>query len=692
MKNRTYTTIAAAAKALAATVALAACANMGGGPDGGPYDETPPHITGMTQPQLLAQQQGAKKKKHRKTAFELIFNELIAIDNPTENVIVSPPQQEPPNITAAGRRIKVELLDSLKPNTTYTVDFADAIKDSNEGNPLGHFTYIFSTGEQTDTMQMAGYVLNAEDLEPIAGILVGLHPGTQATAPQGDTLFTHTPFDRVARTNGDGYFSIKGVARDRNYNAYALKDGDGDFAFSQRSEQIAFSRTLLTPGCFPDVRHDTVWVDSVTIDSIRHTPFTHFTPDDVVLLAFQEKNQPRSLLKTERTAAENFKVYFTAPSGHVPEIRGTNFDAHGAFVEQRTPGNDTITYWIRDSLLIRQDTLSMHYTYMAWDDSLQAHLLRTDTLDIAARTPWAKRMEKAEKEREKRLKQIEKMRKRGKVVSDEPQQEFAAMDVRVGNTMSPAENVTLRFKAPVARLDEEAVHLSLVVDSTETPAPFEMDTVAGDIMARCLRAEWRPDQKYKLTIDSAAVEDIYHRVTRKQEKTFAIETLDNFGTLFVELRGLDSLEVQRPDSLPPTTAYDCCRVELLDGSGRPAYATVAEGRLAEFYYIREGDYYLRCIVDRNGNGQWDPGEWATRTPPEDVFYCPKAINIRAGWDVNEEWDVTALPRHRQKPDALIKQRATKKQQSTAHERNIQRREERSGRAEKDKRNRQQSAF
>ena len=677
--------------ALVAAFILWGCANMGSGPDGGPYDETPPHIVSMTQPQLVARQ-GEKARKHRKTAFELIFNELIALDNPTENVIVSPPQHEMPNITAAGKRIKVEILDSLKPNTTYTVDFADAIKDNNEGNPLGHFTYIFSTGAQTDTMQMAGYVLNAEDLEPLSGILVGLHPATQAVAPPADTLFTHTPFDRVARTNGDGYFSIKGVASGKAYNAYALKDGDGDFAFSQRTEQIAFSQRLLMPASFPDVRHDTVWVDTLTIDSIRHTPFTHFTPDDIILLAFQEDNQPRTLLKTDRSDERFFQTFFTAPSSHVPVVRGLNFDERDAFIEQCSPGNDTITYWLRDSTLIRQDTLSMCYTYMAWDDSLQQHLLRTDTLDVTARTPWAKRMEKVRKDEEKRLKQIEKMRRRGQPVADTSAPKHARMDIKVGGTLSPADNVVLEFDTPLANLHEDMVHLFLIVDSVETPAPFEIDTIPHHILKRRLRAEWRPEQQYRLLVDSAAAENIYHQVSVEQEKRFSIETLDQFGTLFVEVSGLDSLVVPAADSLSPSPVYDCCRVELLNASGQVAYTANVKDRLAEFYYLKEGEYYLRCLVDRNGNGRWDPGSWAERRPPEDVFYRPQSVNVRAGWDVNERWDVTALPRHRQKPDALIKQRAAKKQQSSAHERNIKRIEERSGRKAADKKNRQQSSF
>ena len=680
---------------------VAACANMGSGPDGGPYDETPPRIVGMTPPQSVASgMEKGKKRKSAKTRFQLIFSELVTIDNPSENVIVSPPQQEMPEIDVAGRKITVTLHDSLIPHTTYTVDFADAIRDNNEGNPLGHFTYIFSTAEQTDTMQMGGYVLNAEDLEPISGILVGLHPGAEAVAPQGDTLFTKRPFDRVARTDGNGWFSIKGVDEGRSYNAYALRDADGDFAFSQRSEQIAFSRRLLVPSSFPDVRRDTVWADSVTIDSVRVTPFTHFLPDDVVLLAFQEANQPRSLLKTDRSDIDRFRVFFTAPSKHVPLIEGLNFDARDAFVEQRSLGNDTIVYWLRDSLLMQQDTLSFRYTYMAWDDSLQTHLLRTDTLDLASRIPWEKRVAQWKKDEEKRLKTIERKRKSGETVDDAPPVERLGLKVSVGSTLSPADNILLQFNTPVASIDLAKLHLNLVTeDSVEMPARFELDSLDADILSMRLRAEWRPEQTYHLTIDSAAAQSIYGTVNLRSESNFSVEPLDNFGTLFVTLSGLDSVgvvlppaEAGLPDSIAatPPSAYDCCRVELLDGSGRLAYAVRAADHRAEFYYLREGEYFLRCIIDRNGNGKWDTGSWADRLPPEDVFYLPESIVVRAGWDVNTDWNVTALPRFRQKPEKLIRQKASKKTQSSAHERNIKRMEERTGRAEKDRKNRAES--
>lgn len=258
---------------LTAALLIVACANPGSGPDGGPFDETPPRIVHMS-PALGGTNEHTKK-------VSIVFDELIKVENAQEKVIISPPQVQMPEIKVAGKRITVQLADSLKENTTYTVDFSDAIVDTNEGNALGNFTYYFSTGAQLDTMQVAGNVLNAEDLEPVKGILVGLHSNLS------DSAFTTLPFDRVARTDGNGHFSIKGVAPGK-YRIYALKDMDGDFKYV-RGEMFAFNREDIVPSSFPDIRHDTLWADTVRIDTIKNVRYTHFLPDDVLLLAFTEK-------------------------------------------------------------------------------------------------------------------------------------------------------------------------------------------------------------------------------------------------------------------------------------------------------------------------------------------------------------------------------------------------------------------
>lgn len=762
------------------------CANMGAGPDGGPYDETPPRIVGMTTPSQVASGNaaiGGRKKKHKSTKFQLMFSELIQIENPSENVIVSPPQKEMPNIQAVGRKITVELLDSLLPNTTYTVDFADAIKDNNEGNPLGHFTYIFSTGEVVDTMEMSGYVLNAEDLEPQAGVLVGLHriPADSVEwSWETDTAFTTRPFDRVARTDASGYFSIKGVADGGKYHIYGLKDGDGDFTFSQKGEAIAFSRTILTPDAYADTRYDTLWIDSTRYDSIRVIPFTHYTPDDVTLLTFQERGQPRTLLKAERTQAENFKTWFTAPSKHVPAIRGLNFDARGAFVEERSAGNDTIVYWMSDSLLLQQDTLTFAYDFMAWNDSLQQHILQTDTLELVTRTSWKKRMENEQKEEEKWQKALERRHKRGDYSQEVRPLEFLKMTVSGSATLAPNENIDFTFDQPIDHIDMRGVHLSLLVDSIEKPAQYLLDTLPSKILVRRLRAEWRPEQKYRLTIDSAAIRSIYGRHNNRTTRDFSISTLEEFGTYFVTmtnvpsfttstdeantaqgmamLEALEAMERADADTLGlDTAAIDTLRTDALCGDSLLTDSLLTDSLLAdpllkdsllagslladslltgslstdslatdsqeviaglltgvltglvteepdvivqllgkggevvysvpavrisptsvrgEFYYLREGEYYLRCFIDHNGNGIWDPGEWATRQDAEDVYYYNEKVEVRKGWDINGDWDLNALPRFKQKPSVLIKQKKTNDRKASAHERNIKRLEDR----------------
>lgn len=623
------------------TSLIAACANQGAGPDGGPYDETPPHIVGMTAPERL--------QNGKRTKFSLVFNELIKVDNPTEKIIVSPPQIETPEIKVSGRRITVELLDSMRPNTTYTVDFSDAITDNNEGNPLGQYTYIFSTGQTTDTMQMSGYVINAEDLEPVKGILAGLYQ------QHHDSVFAQRAFDRVARTDASGFFSIKGVAPDRDYRLYALQDADGDFHFTQPSEMLGFLHNDLRAGAFRDTRYDTLWVDSVRYDSIRIIPYTHFTPDDLVVRAFKIDVNTRHYLKAQRDVPESFTTFFTGPSRKRPTIQGLNFDASKAFVVNASAGNDTLTYWLADTTLLRQDTLRFAYTYDNWDDSLAQMLPKTDTLELVPKTTFAKRAANEAKELEKWNKQREKREKRGDFSKSQPPMVALQLRADVSSSLVPNRNILIQFDQPLQRFDTKKLHLRLKKDSTYHDAPYALDTVPNNILAYRLRAEWRPGQEYQLVIDSAAMTSLYGRVNLATDNKFSIAKLEDFGTVFLSL----------------SNAHESTVVQLLGSDGKPvAQAPTKNGR-AEFYYVQPGKYYLRCFFDRNGDGKWTTGSWSPRRDPEEVYYFPKEIEVRANWDLNESWDVTALRLDKQKPDALVKQRSDKQKIDT-HQRNIER--------------------
>ena len=362
-------------------LAMIGCARMGQ-PDGGWYDDDPPKVLSAT-PADQATNVNTKK-------ITILFDEYIKLTDATNKVIVSPPQLEVPDIKAAGKKIVVELQDSLMANTTYTIDFSDAISDNNENNPMGSYTYSFSTGEKIDTLEVSGYVLDASNLEPIKGIMVGLYNDL------ADSAFQTKPMLRVSRTDSRGHFVVKGVAPG-TYRAYALQDADGDFRFTQKSEMIAFNQQTFEPGSKPDVRTDTVWRDSLHIDALIKVPYTHFLPDDITLLAFTHVLTDRFLIKTERVEANKFSMYFSYGHPDLPVIKGLNFDSNDAFVIETNEKQDTIHYWLSDTTLINQDTLRMEINYQI-SDSTGMLINQTDTIESLAKTPYAKRQKEKAKE------------------------------------------------------------------------------------------------------------------------------------------------------------------------------------------------------------------------------------------------------------------------------------------------------
>ena len=602
------------------------CARMGQ-PDGGWFDDDPPEVIGC---RPADQSTNISSKK-----ISIYFNEYIKLEDATNKVIVSPPQLEIPEIKDAGKRIVVELQDSLKPNTTYTIDFSDAIVDNNEGNPLGNYTYSFSTGDQIDTMEVSGYVLDASNLEPVKGILVGLYDDL------ADSAFKTKPMIRVSRTDSRGRFVIKGVAHG-TYRAYALKDADGDFCFNQKSEMIGFNHETYVPSSKPDVKIDTIWRDSLHIDAFKQTPYTHFLPDDVTLLAFTHIQTDRYLLKTERKDPEKFTMFFTYGHPDLPVIKGLNFNADSAFVIETRVEQDTINYWLRDTTLINQDTLRMEVNYMM-TDTLGNLVSQIDTLEVLAKTPYAKRQKELTKEIEKWQKEQERKKKR-----DEPYDSiFPAKPLKPNYMLSqeidPDKIIQIEIPAPLQHVDTAAVHLYSMIDSAWYEAPFTFKPIPHRQRFYEIQAEWRPDTEYSLEIDSAAFEDIYGHVSDPYKQGIKVKSLDEYSTLTIKISGV-------ADSLP-------LRVRLLDKGDGIVKEVLAKDGVAFFEYVSPEKYYLSAFVDVNGNGLWDTGDYDEDRQAESVYYYPREIECKERWDVTHKWDLTATPRYKQKPQAITKQKA-----------------------------------
>lgn len=609
---------------LLAAFLLGSCARMGQ-PDGGWYDETPPRILGA------APADKGTNVKNRK--ISIFFDEFIQIENATEKVVVSPPQLETPEIVASGKRIRIELLDSLKPNTTYTIDFSDAITDNNEDNPLGNYTYSFSTGDAIDTLEVSGKVLQAKDLEPVKGILVGLY------SDLSDTAFTTKPMLRVSRTDGSGRFVIKGVAPG-TYRVYALQDADGNYLFNQKSEMLAFSQEKIVPSFKPDVRQDTTWIDSLRIKSIDRVGYTHFLPDDIVLRAFNEVMTDRYFLKAERREPESFTLFYSY-GGEMPQVRGLNFQSDDAFIIESTEKQDTITYWLKDTALVNQDTLRVELTYHM-TDSLGKLVEQIDTLDILSRISHEKRQKDLEREREEWQKKQDRAKKRGEPYDSIMPPKALAIGVKAPSELDPDKNIPFTFNTPLASVDTAAIHLYSKHDTLWYNAPLEFNHVRGREYE--LRGEWRPDIEYSLEIDSAAFVDIYGKVSPPFKQGFKVKSFDDYGTLLLNI---------------PTMTDTTIVVQLLDAGDKIIKEVTTNQGVAEFYYVSPSTYYVRMYIDSNRNGEWDTGLYSANRQPETVCYFPKEIEIRAKWDFTETWNPLATPVIQQKPAAVTKQKPDK---------------------------------
>ena len=605
------------------------CARMGS-PDGGWYDDDPPRVVSST-PADQATDVTTKK-------ITILFDEYIKLADPSQNVIVSPPQLEMPEIQAKGKKIVVELKDSLKPNTTYTIDFSDAISDNNEENPMGNFTYTFSTGEHIDTFEVAGYVLNSSNLEPVKGISVGLYNNL------ADSVFRKEPLMRISRTDGTGRFVIKGVAPGE-YRVYALQDADNDFKFTQKSEMIAFSHQTYKPYAKPDIRQDTIWRDTLHIDNILQVPYTHFYPDDIIMMAFQEVQTDRYLLKQpDRTDADRIKLFFSYGNEQLPVIKGLNFDADSAFVVEYNEKKDSLIYWLRDTTLINQDTLALSMEYMM-TDSMGVLVSQTDTVEVIAKTSYAKRQKEKQKEYEKWEKEQEKKKKR-----EEPYDSIypitpLELKFNIPTSINPTSKIRLEIPTPLEKADSSAVHLYSKVDSLWYRVPFVFRQLDAVMRQFEIVAEWQPETEYSLEIDSAAFVDIYGLASEAVKKGIKSKSLDEFASLVFRLSGVRDTGIV----VQLLNREDKCLRQIRTGPDREA----------AFFYLDPGKFYARAFVDRNGNNLWDTGNYDEDLQPEDIYYFSGEIECKAKWDITKEWDLIAKPRNLQKPGALIKQKDNK---------------------------------
>ena len=599
-----------------AAAVMYSCANIGN-PSGGPIDKTPP-IFMRSNPTP-----NAVNVKDRK--IEIFFDEIVTLKDPSTKIIVSPAQTEMPRMSALGRKVTVELVDSLLPNTTYTIDFSNSIQDNNEGNAIDNFAFAFSTGSVIDSMRVSGYVLDSRTLEPMQSVVVGLQSNL------ADSAFHKEKLQRVALTNDRGQFTIRNVSPG-SYHIFALKDLDRDYKFGNPTEDIAFLDSIIVPSIGSREAADTVYNDLNEIDTIMRATRPAYFPNDILLSMFNEDRKSQYLANNLRVDSTRISLTFAAASDTLPSLSivGRNDVPDQWYTLERSQTNDTLTYWIRPPHLVSADTLMVATTY-----------LRTDT---ASNLSWGTDTLKFTFQRQKAKK-----KKKNEETDSLEQIRFMELHPLANGTQEVYAPLLLQTGTPIERYSREAFHLQRKLQNDTTFYPAEIKSIAlrdstlnrRDLM---LKVDWEPGAAYTLAVDSLAMTDIYGLQTKPLKVDFNVRKMEEYGNIVFNIPAV----------------RDSAIVELLDGTEKIVLRAPVKNHRAELLNLLPGKYYARLFIDRNGNGKYDTGNYDMHLQPEETVYYPGAINLKKNWDVEQTWDIYATPIDKQKSEAIKKNKPERK--------------------------------
>ena len=449
--------------------ALIGCANRGVGPQGGPKDSIPPVAVKSTPENGTVDFHDDK--------IEVLFNEYIQLDNIAQNLLMSPPQQKAPVVKARGKRLMIKFEEPLADSATYTLDFGDAVCDYTEKNPAHGFSFAFSTGPEIDTLEMLGMVVNAEDLNPMQGMSVGIHRN------HADSAFVRLPFSRLAKTDSAGHFRI-GNIHEGTYRVYGLDDISRDYRLSP-GEGMAFLDSLVTP---PD--------------------------SNVVLWLSKEQKSRLYLQRTLRDQQHQIVFLFSATPDSLmtfSSVRGADSTDVNYLVTYSMKG-DTVTLWLADSLAITRDTILLETRYRR-SDSVYNMEWYADTIRAVWRAPRLTERARAAQERERRNRKLE--------LKSNARKSFELYDT-----------LAIKVPSPISGIDKDSLHLMEKIDSVYKPVSFTLNHTALKIQ---LIAKLEAGKSYELHVDSGAITDIYGVANHKQKFQLQMKTTEDYSTLRVRV-------------------------------------------------------------------------------------------------------------------------------------------------------------
>ena len=583
--------------AVALFIALAfytSCANQGM-PTGGPKDSIPPVLI-----ETLPVHRGLNFTGKE---VRLTFDEFIISDAISEELVVSPPLEKRPSIRTRSKTLIVAFNEDLKEEVTYSLDFKNSVVDNNERNPYYNLRMIFSTGGNIDTLRVAGVVKNSFDLEPQEKLLVMLHKNLDDSA-----VVKNVP-DYVARTDARGMFLFDNL-KEGTYRLIAINDANRDLRYTPGAEEIAFADSLVIPWAEFRAEPDTLVSGA---DSLLISGNTYFFPEPFYLRTFTEHIPDQYIDKISRDTRFRSQIVFNEPVADTLGIRLLNQEAKDWYLLEHNQNMDSLTLWVKDTLIAASDTLRLELAFSKLDSLSQRYLTR-DTVNLIfteRARPEARRSRRDDDEKPEIVQFT---------FSDNIKS--AGFDLNIPILITAPE--------PIASFSTENIRLYDAEDLTETPLQVRISKDTTLWRTWRIDHNWQPDAQYVLEIDSASSQNIYGITSRKFRKQFTTQKEDFYGSIILELSSVE----------------DPLIIQLLNNSKEEKILreirTSVNGRVA-FDFLAPNKYKIKVIYDTNHNGKWDTGSFSDSQQPERVAYLPEIVKVRSNWESVFQWDMKPDP-------------------------------------------------
>jgi len=603
------------------------CAQQGS-PSGGPRDEDPPTVV-ECEPNNYSIRFEAKK-------IMITFDEFIVLDNVNQQLVVSPPMEEKPEIKLRKKTLIIQFEEELKDSTTYTFNFGSAIKDLHEGNKLLNYEYVFSTGDVLDSLSVRGTLKYAENLtEPEEPISIMLYNDLRDSVP-----ITDIPL-YVGRSDDSGVFSVNNLKADV-YKVFALKDGNYNFLFDLPTEEIGFldsslivnaefARSLLAAQGITDTTAtvadstgfltDTTGFLSDTTATIADTTGSpagptfsvadtadvqadsiaeegpDFNSITIDMLLFIEENEIQYITDDMRDDRRLIQMFFARPLTDSFHYRFLTPDTINPVetLEIFSSQRDSLSLWLKDSADYKKDTLIMEVNYTVKDTTLQ-FVTQTDTLIFSFREKKPKQKKTEEEEEE-----VEKL---------------GISTIRNNGELDLNRNLRLDLDVPLEAIRDSLISFYHIPDTVEIPFPFRTRADSLVPTRAWILADWESLSRYRLLLLPGAVNSIYDLAHDTLDVSFKTRDIEYYGQILLNLENIHNRVI----------------IQLISKENVVRQRTVEQDGLCTFSYLAPQDYQVKFIHDLNGNGRWDTGKYLKKLQPEPVELLPKEITVRSNWD------------------------------------------------------------